>query len=335
MKAISQTTDTFTIKGPGTTISATGESEIARRVAMVKIETENPGAGKPLKRGRRAFLQEAFAGTAGVFISILMSGCSDTSTASPASYILLPTTNATKDKSDKTPASSQPGTTLKSASIITPAPPLSSPAAPSAPSTIRPPTATGADAMATTSASSSSGPGNTGSKILLVYFSRAGENYSHGGRTRLDVGNTEVVANLIKRLIGCDVYRIEATEPYSDNYDETVQRNVREQNANARPAITNQLASIEQYDTVLIGSPIWNVRAPMILTTFVESFDFRGKTIYPFVTYAVSGLGTTVRDYTAACPGTTIGEGLAVRGEEVREAGSAVETWLRRIKLLK
>jgi flavodoxin len=174
----------------------------------------------------------------------------------------------------------------------------------------------------------------SGSKVLLVYFSRAGENYYYGGRTQLAVGNTEVLAGMISRLIGCDVHRIEPVDPYPDDYEETVARNVQEQNVDARPAIANPLASIEPYDTVLLGSPIWNVRAPMIMSTFAEGFDFTGKTVIPFVTYAVSGLGTTVRDYTALCPGATIGEGLAVRGEEVRDAGTAVEAWLRRINLL-
>src|SRR4029434_10211523 len=77
---------------------------------------------------------------------------------------------------------------------------------------------------------------------------------------------------------------------------------VREQEADARPSITNPLASIEPYDTVLLGSPIWNVRSPMIMTTFTESYDFTGKTVHAFVTYAVSGLGSTERDYTASCP---------------------------------
>jgi Flavodoxin len=58
---------------------------------------------------------------------------------------------------------------------------------------------------------------------------------------------------------------------------------------------------------VLLGSPIWNVRAPMIMTTFTESHDFLAKTILPFVTYAVSGLGSVERDYAAACPGARIG----------------------------
>jgi flavodoxin len=171
--------------------------------------------------------------------------------------------------------------------------------------------------------------------VLLAYFSRAGENYYYGGRIDLTVGNTEVLAGMISRLIGCDVHRIEPVDPYPDDYDETVARNVREQDADARPAIANPLVSIERYDTMLLGSPIWNIRAPMVMSTFAERFDFTGKTIVPFTTYAMSGLGTTMRDYTASCPGATIGEGLAVRGEEVREAGAAVEAWLRRIDLLK
>jgi hypothetical protein len=71
----------------------------------------------------------------------------------------------------------------------------------------------------------------------------------------------------------------------------------------------------------------------MIMSTFVESFDFSGKTVYPFVKYAVSGLGSTERDYAASALGATIGEGLAVRGEEVRSAQSQAEQWLRRIRL--
>jgi flavodoxin len=174
----------------------------------------------------------------------------------------------------------------------------------------------------------------TGRRVLLAYFSRAGENYYYGDRIDLEVGNTQVLAGMIRDRAQCDVYRIEPVDPYSDDYEETVARNVREQDANARPAIANALDSIAPYDVVLLGSPIWNVRAPMILSTFAERFDFTGKTIFPFVTYAVSGLGTVARDYTASCPGATIGEGLAVRGEEVRYAGEAVAAWLQGIGLL-
>ena len=170
-------------------------------------------------------------------------------------------------------------------------------------------------------------------RILIAYYSRAGENYYYGGRRTLEVGNTEVLAGMIRRLLACDIYRIEAADPYSDDYDATVERNVREQNDNARPGIANPRTSVSDYDTVLVGSPIWNNRAPMIMSTFMESFDFSGKTLYPFVTYAVSGLGSTQRDYAALARRATIGEGLAVRGEEVQSAQSQVEEWLRRIRL--
>ena len=172
------------------------------------------------------------------------------------------------------------------------------------------------------------------STVLLAYFSRPGENYWNGGRRRLTVGNTQVVAQLIGRLLRCDVHRSEAADPYPDAYDPTVERNVQEQDADARPASANPLASVERYDTVLLGSPIWNVRAPMIMSTFVDGLDLSGKTIHPFTTHAMSGLGTTERDYAASCPGATIGEGLAVRGEETANARSSVESWLRLIGLL-
>jgi hypothetical protein len=132
-----------------------------------------------------------------------------------------------------------------------------------------------------------------------------------------------VLAGVISAGLACDVHRIEAVDRYPAGYEETVERNVREQDADARPAIANPLPSIDQYDTVLLGSPIWNVRAPMIMLTFADRYDFSGKTVLPFTTYAMSGLGTTPDDYGRACKGARIGQGLAVRGEEVRGAGAA------------
>jgi hypothetical protein len=81
----------------------------------------------------------------------------------------------------------------------------------------------------------------TPNRTLLAYFSRPGENYYYGGRRDLQVGNTEVLARMIAELIDCDVHRIDAADPYPASYDATVARNVREQEADARPAITNPL----------------------------------------------------------------------------------------------
>ena len=139
---------------------------------------------------------------------------------------------------------------------------------------------------------------------------------------------------MIQASIPVDTWRIEAADPYSDSYDDTVARNVREQDADARPAIADPVPALDAYDTVLLGSGIWNVRPPMIMSTFLDGVDLAGKRLVPFVTYAVSGLGRTIDVYTALAPGAAIGEGLAVRGEEASDAGSDVDAWLRRLGLL-
>jgi flavodoxin len=134
-------------------------------------------------------------------------------------------------------------------------------------------------------------------KVLLVYFSRAGENYYYGDRIDLEIGNTQVAADMMSSTSNVEVYRIEAADPYPQSYAETVDRNSREQDQDARPAIAGSLPPVVDFDTVLIGSPIWGSRLPMIMRTFTESLDLDGKNIFPFVTYAVSGLGNTVEEY--------------------------------------
>ena len=174
--------------------------------------------------------------------------------------------------------------------------------------------------------------------ILLGYFSGAGENYYYGGRIDLEIGNTEVLARIISRQLSegvpCDVHRIEAADPYSEDYDATVARNVREQDADARPAIANPLASIDGYDVVLLGSPIWNVRPPMIMHTFAESHDFTGKTVYPFTTHAMSGLGTAERDYAGRLPRRHHRRGTRRAGRGSQGSWTpAVASWLKSINL--
>jgi flavodoxin len=169
----------------------------------------------------------------------------------------------------------------------------------------------------------------TGSGILVAYFSRPGENYHYGDRIDLQVGNTETVASLIAERLDCDTYRIEAADPYPEDYDDTVARNTAEQDTDARPALAGDLPDMSAYNTILLGSPIWNVRAPMIMSTFTEALDLTGKTLYPFVTYAVSGLAGVDDDYRTALPDTVIGTALAVQGETAADAGPDIDQWLR------
>lgn len=172
------------------------------------------------------------------------------------------------------------------------------------------------------------------SKVLIAYFSRAGENYWNGGRRTLSTGNTQALARQVQSLLGCDMYRIVEADPYPGSYDQTVTRNVAEEQAGARPAIAGSLPDLSGYDTVLLGCPVWNVRAPMIMSTFLEAVDLTGKTIRPFVTYAVSGLGTVEDDYRAALPAATVRSGLAIRGEGVQQAEEQVQAWLHEAGLL-
>lgn len=195
----------------------------------------------------------------------------------------------------------------------------------------RPNETTGASPDMTT-APSNSQPDTT--SVLLVFFSRPGENYWEGGRRDLQVGNTEKLAQMIAGRIACDVYEMIAADPYPDAYDPAVERNVREQEAGARPEIQGDLPDVAPYDTVLLGSPVWNSRAPMIMSTFVENTDLSGRIVLPFVTYAVSGMSGVDEDYREALPDSEVRAGLAVRGEAVRAATRDLEAWLTENRLL-
>lgn len=164
--------------------------------------------------------------------------------------------------------------------------------------------------------------------ILLAFFSRPGENYWEGGRRDLATGNTKKLAQMIAKRIACDLYEITAADPYPDAYDPTVERNVREQEEDARPSIRGDLPDVSGYDIVLLGSPVWNSRAPMIMSTFTEAVDLSGKTMLPFVTYAVSGMSGVDEAYRQALPGSTVRDGLAVRGETVDEVDRDLQEWL-------
>ena len=168
-----------------------------------------------------------------------------------------------------------------------------------------------------------------GRRVLVAFFSRAGENYYYGGRRNLAVGNTEVVAGMIRDRTGADLYKIEPADRYPDSYDETVDRNNEEQESNALPAIAGALPDVGPYEVVILGSPVWGSRAPRIMSTFLDGVDLGGKTVLPLVTYAVSGMSGIDDVYRSALSTATVERGLAVRGEEVRDAGADVDNWLR------
>jgi flavodoxin len=187
----------------------------------------------------------------------------------------------------------------------------------------------GTRSTSTTAAANATTAGPARRRSLVAFFSRAGENYYYGGRTNLEVGNTEVVAEMIRDRIGADLYKVEPADRYPDSYDEAVERNRAEQEANALPAIVGALPDVGPYDVVILGSPVWGSRAPRIMSTFLGGVDLGGKTVLPLVTYAVSGMSGIDDFYRSTLTTATVEEGLAVRGEEAADSGAALDNWLR------
>ncbi len=164
----------------------------------------------------------------------------------------------------------------------------------------------------------------SGSKALVVYFSRTGEQYEVGV---IEKGNTAIVADMIAEQTGADSFEI---LPKKDNYPTTYKELTdvakEEQNNNARPEIKDSISNFDQYDTVYLGYPIWWGDLPMICYTFLESYDFSGKTIVPFCTHAGSGDAGTQSKIQSAAPNATVKEVLAITGTDAQNERDSVKS---------
>jgi flavodoxin len=171
----------------------------------------------------------------------------------------------------------------------------------------------------------------TNNNILVAYFSRPGNNYVGGRIVNLPVGNTEVVAKMIHKITGGDLFHIEAVNSYPADYTETTEVAQRELRANARPKLTGHLDNIASFDVIFLGYPNWWGTMPMPVFTFLEEYDLVGKKIAPFCTHEGSGMGRSVSDIKKSCPNSNILEGLAIRGGDSRTAQNEIAGWLRSI----
>ena len=165
-------------------------------------------------------------------------------------------------------------------------------------------------------------------KILIAFFSRADENYFGGAMRYVEVGNTEIVVNCIKELIDADTFKIEMKEPYSAAYMTCIDEAKRDLKANARPELTHYLESIDEYDTVILAYPNYWGTMPMAVCTFLEKYDFRGKTILPLCTNEGSGMGNSENNIKKLAPRASVKRGLSVTGSNAANAGGAVRKWL-------
>ena len=167
-------------------------------------------------------------------------------------------------------------------------------------------------------------------KILVVYFSRTGEEYNVGTITK---GNTAIVAEMIAQKTGADTFEVKAATPYPDDYQACTELAKQELESNARPAFAKNIDNLAQYDTVFVGFPIWWGAVPRVMMTFLESNDFSGKTIIPFCTHGGSGLAGTEREVADACPNAKVLQGLAISGRVAQNDSAAaqkeVDAWLK------
>lgn len=171
-------------------------------------------------------------------------------------------------------------------------------------------------------------------KCLIAYYSRRGENYLNGKITDLKIGNTEVVAGIIQKITGGDLFHIETVKAYPKGYTETTNVAKDELRTDARPELDDKVKNIDVYDVICLGYPNWWETMPMPVFTFLESYDFTGKTIVPFCTHEGSGLGHSEQDIRKVCPKAKVLSGVAIRGGSSSSSQSRVADWINKIGIM-
>lgn len=164
-------------------------------------------------------------------------------------------------------------------------------------------------------------------KSLIIYFSRADENYFGGEMRYVEKGNTEVIAEYIKDITGADMFKVEPLNPYPSNYMECIEEaKVRTREHNA--PIKENVPDISSYEVIYVGSPIYWGGMPEELFTALKELNFTGKIIRPFVTHEGSGLSGVPRQLKEICNGAEVLDGIAITGSEVKNAKAKVESWI-------
>ena len=179
-------------------------------------------------------------------------------------------------------------------------------------------------------------PGN--SSILIAYFSipedidtediDADAGASVVVKDGQVMGNLEYMASVIRQTTGGDLLRIETAEEYPLDHETLVDQAAEEQDENARPELATQIENPDQYDTILLGYPNWWGDMPMPLYTFLEEYDFAGKTIIPFTAHGGSGFSNTVSTIAELQPDAQVSEeGLSISRNEVADAADEISAW--------
>ena len=158
-------------------------------------------------------------------------------------------------------------------------------------------------------------------KILVAYF-------SWGGNTRGIAQKIE--AQLKTQGASVDVFVIEPVKAYSSNYNTCLEEAQRDQRAQARPPLKNSIANMAQYDTIILGYPNWWASIPMPIATFLESYDFSGKTIIPFCSHGGGRFGQSLTAIAKLAPRAKLAEGLSVNYSGGNSLPNDITAWRRK-----
>lgn len=168
-------------------------------------------------------------------------------------------------------------------------------------------------------------------KILIAYYSRKGQNYVNGSIKNLAKGNTEIVAEFIQKAVGGQLFEIETVKNYPVDYTECTEVAKIEIQKNFRPELKNYLPSIDDYEKIFLGYPIWWSIPPMAVATFLEKYNFAGKKIFPFTTHEGSGLGGSVNYLKKICPNAEILNGIAIHGADSKNSEEKISVWAKNL----
>lgn len=158
-------------------------------------------------------------------------------------------------------------------------------------------------------------------KILIAYYTRT--------------GNTKQIAEYIQSLTGGNLVLIETEKEYPREYQAATEAAQREKDTNARPALKTKIDNINQYDAIFIGFPIWWGYTPMVIATFLESYDLSGKTVIPFCTHGGGGVGEAFNHVEKLTPNSMHPKGFVTYGSRASTAKPNVEKWLKGINIIK
>jgi flavodoxin len=166
--------------------------------------------------------------------------------------------------------------------------------------------------------------------ILIVYYSRKGENYWGGSIKNLSKGNTEIAAEMIQEAVGGDLFQVETVKDYAEDYYTCIDEAKKELNQQARPELKEYLDDLDGYDTIFFGYPNWWGTMPMAMFSFLEHYDLTGKRILPFCTNEGSGLGSSEGDLKKLCVGAKVEKGLSIRGCETAKSEKKIADWAKK-----